>query len=133
MTKVVNVVAGAILSPCKTKLCISKRGDHLHQGGLWEFPGGKKEEGETPFIALQRELQEELGILVQATEPLIYVEHDYGDKKVALDVYIVSGFSGKPEGMEGQEVRWIAVSDIHDYSFPAANEPIVKALVRELG
>lgn len=130
--KTVEVVAAAILSPCKTRLCISKRADHLHQGGLWEFPGGKKEVGELPLDALNRELEEELAVSVIEAAPLILIEHDYGDKKVELDVYLVSRFRGEPSGQEGQEVRWIDVSDIQNFNFPAANIPIIEALVKAL-
>ncbi len=78
--------------------------------------------------ALFRELLEELGIRVGATEPLLKVEHDYGDKRVVLDVWMCPEFSGVAEGREGQPVRWVSPQALADYNFPAANVPIVEAL-----
>ena len=127
--KKVEVVAAAILSENGEELFIARRKKEVHQGGLWEFPGGKKEADETPFNALQRELQEELGISAHSAEPLIKLSHDYGDKLVELDVYTVTRFSGEAHGAEGQETRWIKLKDIHQYDFPEANKAIIDALV----
>lgn len=110
------------------KILIAKRPDQVHQGGLWEFPGGKVERGETLVAALGRELQEELAIEVVATEPLIKIRHDYGDKVVLLDVHKVIRFNGEPCGNEGQPLQWVAAKDLHNFAFPAANHPIVTAL-----
>jgi 8-oxo-dGTP diphosphatase len=109
-------------------ILIAKRPDKTHQGGLWEFPGGKVEDGETLFDALKRELQEELAIEVVATEPLIKIRHDYGDKVVLLDVHKVTAFSGQAQGNEGQPIEWVAPSSLHLYDFPAANRSIVTAI-----
>jgi 8-oxo-dGTP diphosphatase len=109
-------------------ILIAKRPDKTHQGGLWEFPGGKVEKSETLFDALKRELQEELAIEVIATEPLIKIRHDYGDKVVLLDVHKVTEFSGRPQGNEGQPIKWVAPSCLHEYEFPAANRPIITAI-----
>ena len=126
--KSIHVVAAAIFDT-KGRLVISKRLDHLHQGGLWEFPGGKVESNETVEDALKRELREEINILPEAYRPLIRVHHDYGDKKILLDVWLVSEFIGEPQGLEQQEVQHIELRDIHHYDFPAANKPILKALL----
>ena len=128
MIKKVEVVAAAIFSPCGKKLFIAKRANNAHQGGLWEFPGGKKEQGETPQQALVRELGEEIGITVHTSTPLIRLEHDYGDKLIELDVYTVTEFSGDAHGAEGQETKWIDIIDIDDYAFPEANMAIITAL-----
>ncbi len=114
------------------EVLIAKRPLHVHQGGLWEFPGGKVEAGEDCPQALARELFEELGIEVAlhqqgAIRPLIQVRHDYGDKHVLLDVWEVLHFSGEPRGKEGQEIRWVSASRLADYDFPLANRPIVSA------
>ena len=130
--KQVLVAAAAILNS-KGELLIAKRPDDKHQGGLWEFPGGKVEAGEEILTALDRELYEELGIKTLAAKPLIKVSHDYSDKSVVLDVWVVTEFSGKAEGLEGQEVRWIAPSDIGSFTFPDANQPIVEAFKNYLG
>ena len=84
--KRIHVVAAIIVGPDK-QIFISRRGDHLHQGGLWEFPGGKIEVGESPETALARELFEEIDIHIIASQPYMQVEHDYVDKKVLLDIW----------------------------------------------
>lgn len=107
---------------------IARRPDHLHQGGKWEFPGGKLEAGETPLQGLTRELHEEIGIEVQSAQPLIRISHDYPDKSVLLDVWRVTVFSGDPHGKEGQQVQWVPRHALHEFEFPAANVPIVTAV-----
>ncbi|GAA6133824.1 8-oxo-dGTP diphosphatase MutT [Oceaniserpentilla sp. 4NH20-0058] len=131
--KKIEVVAAAILSSDLTQLFIAKRASQAHQGGLWEFPGGKKENGETPEQALIRELDEEIGIHAQSVSPLIRLEHDYGDKLIELDVYVVNEFRGEAHGAEGQVTKWILMSEIDAYDFPEANVPIIGALKKKLG
>lgn len=126
--KKIEVVAAAIFSQCGEELFIARRANNVHQGGLWEFPGGKKEQGESSEAALYRELKEEIGITVKHCSALIKLSHDYGDKLVELDVYRVNQFSGKPHGAEGQETRWIKLEDISSYRFPEANKAIIEAL-----
>lgn len=109
------------------KILIAQRPLDKHQGGLWEFPGGKVEDGEPVQQALVRELEEELGITVTASRPLIRITHDYPDKSVCLDVWEVSDFRGEAHGREGQPVRWVSESELGDYEFPAANHPILAA------
>lgn len=127
MPRVVHVAVGVILGKDDTIL-IAKRPDDAHQGGLWEFPGGKVESGETVFDALKRELSEELAIQTLSTEPLIKIRHDYGDKTVLLDVHKVTAFTGEPKGNEGQPILWVAPENLSQYEFPAANRPIIKAI-----
>ena len=122
----VHVAVGVILGPAGDIL-ISKRHDDSHQGGLWEFPGGKVEPGESVEAALDRELHEELGIRVTSCRALIEVHHDYTDKEVFLDVWLIDGFSGEPLGREGQPLAWCAPASLADFDFPAANQPIVEA------
>ena len=114
----------------KASILISKRADHLHQGGLWEFPGGKVESDETVQTALCRELEEELGIKVvsESLEPLIQIRHDYPDKQVLLDVWLVDSFDGEAYGREGQPLKWVYPPELYKYSFPAANQPIIHAV-----
>jgi 8-oxo-dGTP diphosphatase len=120
-------VAAAVIRGADGRILIARRADTQHQGGLWEFPGGKVEEGETVEAALGRELLEELGIVVGASRPLIKVQHDYPDKQVLLDVREVSAFTGEPHGAEGQPLRWVTPRELGDFDFPAANRPIVAA------
>lgn len=126
MTKRVHVVA-AVIRDAAQQILLALRPSAKHMGGLWEFPGGKCEVGESPQQALSRELQEELGIVIENPQPLIQVRHDYPDLHVLLDVYTVHEFSGTAHGAEGQEVRWVAPSALSDYQFPAANRSIVTA------
>ena len=120
-------MAGAILDNAGNVL-VTRRPDHVHQGGLWEFPGGKLEPGETPETGLARELMEELGIAVYASRPLIRVHHDYGDRHILLDVRRVDAFGGTPRGLEGQPLSWLAPEDMDPTTFPAADRPIIAAL-----
>ena len=113
------------------KILIAKRPDHVHKGGLWEFPGGKVEQGEHVFEALARELEEELAIFVLQAEPLINIQHDYPEKSVLLDVWKVTEFSGDAKGNEGQAIEWVSVSQLNEYSFPEANNLIISELQGE--
>jgi 8-oxo-dGTP diphosphatase len=124
--KRIHVVA-AVIRGADGRILIARRADTQHQGGLWEFPGGKVEAGESIGAALARELREELSIDVTASRPLIKVEHDYPDKSVLLDVWEVSGFSGEPHGAEGQPLAWVSPRELAQYEFPEANQPIVAA------
>jgi len=115
---------------------ISKRAKSAHQGGLWEFPGGKVESGETVQEALYREIKEELGINVRYSRPFIKLVHHYPDISVILETLMVTQFNGieyqlqqsNQVGSEGQAVKWIALAELDDYSFPEANHAILNAL-----
>jgi 8-oxo-dGTP diphosphatase len=128
MTNTVHVAAGVILN-ASGEVLLALRPLDKHQGGLWEFPGGKVEAGEPVRDALARELLEELNLSVVRAEPLLVTEHDYGDKRVRLDVWVVREFGGIPHGREGQTIRWCPVVEIGALRFPAANLPIVKAVM----
>jgi len=97
-------------------------------GGLWEFPGGKLEAQETTLEALRREFNEELGVTVSSALPLIRIHHDYPDKRVLLDVWRVTDWSGRPVGREGQRVEWVTPHVLHQLNFPDANRPIIQAI-----
>jgi 8-oxo-dGTP diphosphatase len=120
------LVAAAVIRH-EGKILIAQRAAEAHQGGLWEFPGGKVEAGEPVATALVRELQEELGITPTIFRPLIRFTHDYPDKSVCLDVWEVTAFSGQAHGREGQPIRWIFPDELEAYQFPAANQPIIAA------
>ncbi|MDO8415739.1 MAG: Nudix family hydrolase [Agitococcus sp.] len=123
-----NVVAAVIHNP-QDQILIAQRPVHKHQGGLWEFAGGKIDDGETAAQALVRELQEELGIIATQYRPLLTVEHHYSDKSVRLQIFRVTAFDGKAHGAEGQPTLWVNLQDLKNYPFPAANTPIIKAAV----
>nr|WP_093192174.1 Nudix family hydrolase [Thiocapsa sp. KS1] len=110
------------------RVLVTKRPDHVHQGGLWEFPGGKLEPGESPEQGLARELAEELGIEVHDSRPLIRIRHHYGDRHVLLDVRRVRSYAGVPAGLEGQPLAWQRPETMDPACFPAADRPIITAL-----
>ncbi|MCU0833978.1 MAG: Nudix family hydrolase [Chromatiaceae bacterium] len=124
---IIHVAAGAV-TDAEGRVLITRRADHLHQGGLWEFPGGKLDPDEGATEGLARELDEELGIRVLATGPLIRVHHDYGDRRVLLDVHRVTAFAGTPHGREGQPLAWVHPDAMDPAVFPAADRPIITAL-----
>lgn len=121
-------VAVGVIYDTGGKILIAKRPDSAHQGGLWEFPGGKVESGETVQQALTRELREELSINVLASEPLIQIRHHYSDKSVLLDVHRITSFSGSACGNEGQPIQWVDARQLEQFEFPAANRPIISAI-----
>jgi 8-oxo-dGTP diphosphatase len=123
----VHVAVGVVID-ADDRILVARRPQHLHQGGLWEFPGGKVEPGEAVVEALRRELHEELAIEVLAATPLLTVQHDYGDKAVLLDVWCVREFRGEPDGREGQPWRWVDGGALRELAFPAANGPIITAI-----
>lgn len=123
----IHVVAAALIDQDGHVLLTQRHADS-HQGGLWEFPGGKLEAGETPEVGLRRELREELGIEVGEVRPLIRIRHRYPDRNILLDVYRVSAWAGVPEGLEGQPTEWAPIDRLSDYPMPEADGPVVSAL-----
>lgn len=126
-------VAVGIMADASGAILIARRPDHAHQGGLWEFPGGKVEATESVKVALQRELHEELGVTVQAAEPWLQIRHAYPDKTVLLEVWRVIAWDGEPRGREGQPLRWASPARLADFAFPAADAPIVARLCQDSG
>jgi 8-oxo-dGTP diphosphatase len=127
MSDWIHVVAG-VLRDAQGNILLAQRPVDKHLGGLWEFPGGKCEVNESAVDALSRELHEELGIADISSRPLIQVRHDYGDKKIFLDVYLVTHWQGEPVGKEGQPLTWVSLNEMEHYDMPLADEPIIKAL-----
>lgn len=121
-------VAVAVIVNDHDEVLLALRSPEQHQGGLWEFPGGKVEAGESVNEALKREIREELNITITAAAALTSVKHDYNDKSVWLDVWSVTDFQGTPQGHEGQKIRWCAIHDLQEDEFPAANAPIISAI-----
>ena len=121
-------VAVAVLQDAAGKVLVSKRLAHAHQGGMWEFPGGKLEPGESVSQALKREINEELGLIVKNHSPLIRITHHYSDRIVLLDVHRVTQFTGHAEGREGQLLQWLPLHQLIDFPLLPADLPIVTAL-----
>jgi len=121
-------IAIGIVKDKQGQILISQRAKNVHQGGLWEFPGGKCEQHETIATALIRELKEELDIEVLKAESLIIVNFDYPDCSVCLHVYTILDFLGIAKGGEGQLIKWVTIESLSKYTFPEANQPILSAI-----
>lgn len=123
-------VAVGILRDGSGQILTALRPARLHQGNLWEFPGGKLEAGENVLQALHRELHEELDVRIDIATctPLKKVLHHYPDKSVLLDVWQVRDFTGDPHGREGQPLRWQSAPSLNPAEFPAADLAIIRAL-----
>ncbi len=121
-------VAVGVLYNAVGEVLISRRHPNSHQGGLWEFPGGKVEWGEDVQRALKREFEEELGVTPLHFSPLKKILYHYSDKSVLLDVWTISEFIGEPTGLEGQAVEWRSIPTLPQRDFPVANGPIIKCL-----
>lgn len=121
-------VAAAVIENAQGQVLLQQRAEGTHQGGLWEFPGGKREANETLEQTLVREIHEELGIDVANSRRLIRVRHDYGDRQVMLEVYRVTAWSGTVQARENQPLDWVSPGQLASYPMPAADRPIVTAL-----
>lgn len=121
-------VAAGVIRDGAGRILLARRPPHLAEGGLWEFPGGKREPGETRFGALEREIEEELSIRVERATPLIRVPHRYPYGRVQLDVWSVDAWQGDPHPREGQQLAWVEPGALGNYAFPAANASIVTAV-----
>jgi 8-oxo-dGTP diphosphatase len=123
----IHVAVGVIIDHAG-KALVTRRSRDVHQGGLWEFPGGKLKPGEDARTALSRELHEELGLEMDKARPLIRLHHDYPDKSVLLDVWKVTCWQGQPCGREGQPVLWVDIEKLSGLKFPVADETIIKSI-----
>lgn len=130
MTKRIHVAVGIIVD-AHGRILLAKRPAHLHQGGKWEFPGGKVEQDETVTQALIRELKEEVALNVHASQPFMALSYDYPDKQVLLDIHTVSDFSGTAQRLEGQQIAWVDKTELCHYDFPDANKPILTQLLAQ--
>lgn len=123
----IHVIAGA-LSDKEGRVLIAQRPRGRHMAGRWEFPGGKLETGEDPYAGLKRELAEELGIVVQAAEPLIRLRHEYPDRRMLLDVWQVTAYDGEPRSLDSQALAWVRPDELPKHDLLAADRAIVTAL-----
>ncbi len=131
MKNVVKVAVGVITAVNEnneTRYFLTKRLQDVHQGGKWEFPGGKVESGETISQTLARELKEEINIDILSCIPLITINHDYKDKAVSLEVFIVDNYNGEPSAQEGQGQGWFSLAELRLLEFPEANKEIIAKL-----
>ncbi len=125
----VTVVAVALLD-ADNRVLLAQRPAGKAMAGLWEFPGGKVESGETPEAALVRELKEELGIDITASclAPLTFASHSYEDFHLLMPLYICRQWRGKLTPAEGQKVAWVRADQLRTYPMPPADEPLIPIL-----
>ena len=129
----IHVVAAIIWLPgSNDRLLISQRQKGKHLQDYWELPGGKIESGESRRQALDRELSEEINIVPLKASSFKQVSHKYQDRNILLDVWEVTSFKGEVKPREGQEVRWVAIDQLTEYQFPAADIPILEAIVNNV-
>jgi 8-oxo-dGTP diphosphatase len=121
-------VAAGILRDADDRVLITERLGDSPFAGLWEFPGGKIDDGETAPDALRRELDEELGIEIVVFEHFMHLRHDYDDRRVKIDFFMVSEWHGRPAGIEGQGLRWLAADLLDEQDLLPADAPVVRAL-----
>ena len=127
--RTIHHVVALVLENHQGEILIAKRDKNKHQGGLWEFPGGKVESGETRFQALQREIKEELDYkLIQAT-PLKCITHRYTDISIKLDVWFAKDIKPIVKSNENQPLKWVTKAQLPRIKMPAADKPIIDALL----
>lgn len=127
------VVSAVALIDRDGRVLLAQRPEGKSMAGLWEFPGGKVEEGETPEAALIRELHEELGIDTwqSCLAPLTFASHSYEDFHLLMPVFVCRKWEGTPQPKEGQTLKWVRVRDMRDYPMPPADIPLV-AMMRDM-
>lgn len=124
------LVAACALVDADGRILLAQRPEGKSLAGLWEFPGGKVEAGETPEETLIRELEEELGIQtkIPCLAPLTFASHTYDDFHLLMPLYVCRRFEGIPSGREGQAIKWVRTSQLRDYPMPPADEPLIPFL-----
>ena len=121
-----HVAAGLIWQD--GKLLITKRPAGSHLAGLWEFPGGKKEDNENLEACLKREIMEELGIDILVDQFLVSIDHEYESKRITLHIFHCH-FQGQPRTLEGQDAVWVALVDLKKYAFPPPDLQVIDVLL----
>ena len=124
------LVAACALIDTDGRILLAQRPEGKSLAGLWEFPGGKVELGETPEETLVRELEEELGIKtrIPCLAPLTFASHTYETFHLLMPLYICRRFEGIPTGREGQAIKWVRPKALRDYPMPPADEPLIPIL-----
>ena len=127
------LVAAVVLVDADGRVLLAQRPEGKAMAGLWEFPGGKIDPGETPETALIRELAEELGIDVTASclAPFTFASHSYPDFHLLMPLYVCRKWSGIPAAREGQRLKWVRPAQLTDYPMPPADKPLI-AMLRDL-
>ncbi len=125
-TRYIQVAAGLILH--EGCYLIARRKEGAHLGGLWEFPGGKREPGESLEDCLQRELREELGIEITTPIPFRVIRHEYPEKTVELHFFRCSIRDGQARALDCEDFRWVAPEELIKFKFPPADQPLIQAL-----
>ncbi|WP_399680366.1 Nudix family hydrolase [Xenophilus sp.] len=125
----IEVLAG-VITDARGRILLARRTEGRDLAGLWEFPGGKREPGESAEATLARELEEELGIRVEIGAPLITVPHRYPHKRLRLDVRHISAWEGTLKGLDGQALAWVPARKLGSYAMPGADRPVVAALLQ---
>jgi 8-oxo-dGTP diphosphatase len=123
-----KIIGVAVIWNDQGQILIARRRPEGPMGGLWEFPGGKIEPGETIEECIKREISEELGIEIEVGEHLIAVDHTYTHLRVTLRVHHCRCLQGIPQPIECDEVRWVSLHELEQFAFPKANANIIKAL-----
>ncbi len=125
------LVAACALVDSDGRVLLTQRPEGKQLAGLWEFPGGKVEPGETPEETLIRELQEEIGITtkVACLAPLTFASHTYDDFHLLMPLYVCRRYEGIARGLEGQALKWVRLKDMRDYPMPPADEPLIPFLL----
>ena len=132
MTGVKTVLVSAVgLIDADNRVLIAKRPEGKAMAGLWEFPGGKVEEGETPGVACARELREELGIEVEVGAPVARVEHAYSHFRITMHAFRCRLVAGDPVSETGEPIAWAPIDALDDYAFPRANRRVIEVLIDE--
>jgi 8-oxo-dGTP diphosphatase len=124
------LVAAVALVDADGRILLAQRPEGKSMAGLWEFPGGKIEPGETPEAALIRELHEELGIDTWASclAPLSFASHGYEDFHLLMPLFICRKWEGQVASREGQALKWVRPVDLRNYPMPAADVPLIPVL-----
>jgi 8-oxo-dGTP diphosphatase len=124
------LVAACALIDTDGRILLGQRPEGKSLAGLWEFPGGKVEPGETPEETLIRELDEELGVVtkVACLAPLTFASHSYEQFHLLMPLYVCRRFEGIPYGREGQAIKWVRPQALRDYPMPPADEPLIPML-----
>jgi 8-oxo-dGTP diphosphatase len=121
-------VVAAVIRNEDGHIMLTTRPEGSHMGGLWEFPGGKIEDGESPAAALSRELQEELGLGIEVGDPITFAVHEEPGLRILLLFYAAVITSGTPQPHQRQEIAWVPRADLGDYPTPPADAALIRML-----